>query len=84
MGEVSTAARMTFPERDGDSALPATGTQVGAAAGALSLTCSAWTRSASASGRCAVDRITMPTVMAPVAMKKGTWMLVATTSRPAA
>jgi hypothetical protein len=35
----------------------------------------AWTRSASVSRPSAVDKMTMPTTMAPAAMKNGTWML---------
>jgi hypothetical protein len=31
-----------------------------------------------------VDKTTMPSAMAPAAMKNGTWMLMASTSRPAA
>ena len=63
--------------------LPVTGTRAGAA-GAVAVTGSAWTRSASVSRPRAVDKMAMPSTMAPAAMKNGTWMLSARTSRPAA
>jgi hypothetical protein len=69
MGESSTAARITPDELSADGAVPSTGTRTGpAAAGAATVICSAWTRSASVSRPWAVDRMTMPSTMAPAPM----------------
>jgi hypothetical protein len=87
MGELSMAARMTPAAPSGTAAPPATGIKAGAAgpvADADAATSSAWTRSASVSRPRAVDKMTMPSTRAPAAMKNGTWMLIARTSRPAA
>ena len=50
MGEPSTAARIMPAAFSGAIVLPVTGTRAGAA-GAVAVTCSVWTRSASVSRR---------------------------------
>ena len=83
LGEPSTAARIMPAAFSGAIVFPVTGTRAGAA-GAVAVTGSAWTRSASVSRPRAVDKMAMPSTMAPAAMKNGTWMFRARTSRPAA